>query len=312
MISPLDNLRSSRRSSRYSRPRARAAVTVGAAPNACSNASSPSSTQMVVWKDERADAAVDAGFDFTIEEPRPHGRDRSPSARALHRDRFGGHIREVAVANPTGSALIAATVGRSCKMRPSHAIATGEQHMRIAARIAGFTLLFYIVVGISAMGGVFHGSARELATIAQNASAVVLAVTLYVVTRREGQGVAALGMTFRLGEGLLGTFVSIAGITLAQRNLVAATLFAIGSTFFCWLLLRGRMLPDVLASLGLVASLVLVVGLPLQIAGILRGTIPQVMWLPMLAFEVPAGFWLLIKGVPHVSERSRTSITASG
>ena len=168
-----------------------------------------------------------------------------------------------------------------------------------AARVAGFTFLFYIVVGISAMSGAFHGAARDLATVAQNASAVVLALTLYVVTRTEGPPVAALGMVFRLAEGLLGAVVAMAGITLSQPTLVAATLFAIGSTFFCWLLLRGRMLPRVLAWLGVVASLLLIVGLPLQLSGALRGTIAQLMWLPMLAFEVPGGLWLLVNGVPH-------------
>jgi uncharacterized protein DUF4386 len=176
-----------------------------------------------------------------------------------------------------------------------------------AARVAGFTFLFYIVVGISAMAGAFHGAARELATIAQNASAVVLALTLYVVTRMEGPRLAGLGMMFRLAEGLLGAVVSMAGITLSQPNLVAATLFAIGSTVFCWLFLRGRMLPRILAWLGVVASLVLIVGLPLQFAGMLRGTITQVMWLPMAAFEVPGGLWLLLKGVPHVSHRAARS-----
>jgi hypothetical protein len=52
-----------------------------------------------------------------------------------------------------------------------------------------------------------------------------------------------------------------------------------------------------LAWLGVLASVLLVVGLPLQIAGVLRGPITQVIYVPMLAFEVPLGLWLLIKGV---------------
>lgn len=171
-----------------------------------------------------------------------------------------------------------------------------------AARVAGFTLLFYIVVGISAMAGAFHGVAREFATIAENGSAVVLALTLYVVTRVQGARLAALGMVSRLGEGMLGAIVAITGIALSRPNLVAATLFAIGSTFFCWLLLRGRMIPRVLAWLGVVASGILIVGLPLQLAGLLHGVITQLIWIPMLAFEVPGGLWLMVKGVPRVSD----------
>lgn len=170
-----------------------------------------------------------------------------------------------------------------------------------AARIAGFTLLFYIVVGLSAMAGVFHGAARELATIAQSGSAVVLALTLYFVTRDEGPGLAVLGAIFRLAEGLLGAIVNMTGITVSRPNLVAALLFAVGSMCFCWLLLRGRMMPRALAWLGVAASAILIIALPLQLAGILRGTITELMWMPMLAFEVPGGVWLMVKGVPAVN-----------
>jgi len=168
----------------------------------------------------------------------------------------------------------------------------------IAARIAGFTFLFYIVVGISSMAGAFRGLAAELAMYAQNASAVILALTLFVVTRVEQPVVAALGMIFRLAEGALRTALDLTGISLSQAMLVDATLFAIGSTFFCWLLLRGHMLPRVLAWTGVVASVILVVGLPLQLGGLLGAPLTMLMWMPMLAFEVPAGLWLLIKGVP--------------
>lgn len=167
-----------------------------------------------------------------------------------------------------------------------------------AARVAGFTFLFYIVVGISSMAGVFRGPAATLATYAQNASAVTLAVTLFVVTRVEQPAVAALGMLFRLAEGGLGSVIELTGITVRQPTLVDATLFAIGSTFFCWLLLRGHMLPRPLAWTGVVASVILVVGLPLQLNGLLNARLAALMWMPMLAFEVPGGLWLLVKGVP--------------
>jgi hypothetical protein len=40
-----------------------------------------------------------------------------------------------------------------------------------------------------------------------------------------------------------------------------------------------------------------VVGLPLQLAGFLTGAIVNYMWIPMAAFEIPLGFWLIVKGV---------------
>src|SRR5438093_1551619 len=60
---------------------------------------------------------------------------------------------------------------------------------------------------------------------------------------------------------------------------------------------RGRMVPVSLAWLGVVGSAWLVVGLPLQVAGFLRGPVTQLMWLPVAVFELVVAVWLLIKGV---------------
>jgi len=175
-----------------------------------------------------------------------------------------------------------------------------------AARVAGFTFLFYIIVGISSMAGAFHGPTAELATYAQNLSAVILALTLFVVTRVEQRIVAALGMIFRLAEAALGPALDLTGLTLSRPTLVAATLFAIGSTFFCSLLLRGRMLPSAIAMTGVIASVILVVGLPLQLGGLLGAPLTVLMWMPMLAFEVPGGLWLMVKGVPPRRSKGRS------
>lgn len=153
-------------------------------------------------------------------------------------------------------------------------------------------------------------------------SALVLGVTLYAITREQDEDLARLGMICRVTEGIIGG-VSIPGsLTLlwlattagpdapapdAARVLagyllrgdvaLTATFFAVGSTLFCWLLLRGRMIPASLAWLGVGASLLLVVLLPLQLAGLIEGRITALMWLPMLAFEVPLALWLLTRGV---------------
>ncbi|HXI03011.1 MAG TPA: DUF4386 domain-containing protein [Candidatus Saccharimonadales bacterium] len=210
------------------------------------------------------------------------------------------------------------------------------------ARIAGFTFLAYIAAGITSMilyGTIVRGEgmAARLAELAHHAtgvgvvvllglvqsfSALVLAVTLYAITRVEDRDLALLGLVCRVSEGLIGAF-AIPGIlalfwlatatgadapdpaaahVLGQylmRGDVAftATFFAVGSTLFSWLLLRGRMIPVPLAWLGVAASVLLVVCLPLQLAGFLGAPITTFMYLPMLAFEVPLGFWFLIKGV---------------
>jgi hypothetical protein len=210
------------------------------------------------------------------------------------------------------------------------------------ARIAGFTFLFYIAAGIPSLvlfGGATGGEgiAAKLAGIAEHQrdvritvlldllqcfSALVLAVTLYAITRAQDSDVAMLGLTCRVAEGVIGAVgipstlallwlatASGAGApdTAAAHALAAfllrgsvaltATFFAVGSTLFSWLLLRGRMIPIPLAWLGVGASVLLVACLPLQLAGFLSGPLTSYMWFPMLAFEVPLALWLLIKGV---------------
>src|SRR5687768_14335136 len=163
---------------------------------------------------------------------------------------------------------------------------------------AGITSL--VLSGV-ATGG--EGIAARLASIAEHAtsvgiivllgfiqcfSAIVLGVTLWAITRDQDEDLAMLGLACRVGEGIIAG-LSIPGIltvlslatstgtdasataaahTLARyllRNDVAlpATFFAVGSTFFSWLLLRGRMIPIPLAWLGVVASVLLVACLPL-------------------------------------------------
>ncbi len=213
------------------------------------------------------------------------------------------------------------------------------------ARIAGFTFLFYIAVGITqlVLEAPVKGSdtAAKLALIAQHATrarvnimlgliigvtAITLAVALYGLTRDEDRDIAVLALCCRVGEGMLasiGTMASLGLLWLATagtgtsppdaaaanalggfllnlgtwNTIIAATLFAVGSTLFSWLLLRGRMIPAVLAWLGVMASVLLVVLLPLQLVGMLNSLVAQLMWLPMAAFEIPLAFWLLIKGV---------------
>ena len=57
------------------------------------------------------------------------------------------------------------------------------------------------------------------------------------------------------------------------------------------------MVPVPLAWLGVVASVLLLAGLPVQLVGFFGGPTGWLMWLPMLMFEVVLGLWLLIKGV---------------
>ena len=226
---------------------------------------------------------------------------------------------------------------------------TVETSRQFYARLAGFTFLFYMTAGATAVFLVngasdAEGTAATLVRVAQQASevrvaillellecfsALVLGLALYRITRDEDHELAMLALTCRIGEGVLGAvgipntmgllwLATAGGPDVATTNalgafflipvqgaMIGAPFFAVGSMIFSWLLLRGRMVPIPLAWLGVLASVLLVVGLPLQIAGFLKGPMTGYMWLPMVAFQIPLGFWLLIKGVATPAEQPR-------
>jgi hypothetical protein len=166
--------------------------------------------------------------------------------------------------------------------------------------------------------------------------AVVLAVALYALTRDEDPDLALLALTCRVGEGMISVIPAIAKLALLSvatgaataaapdaaanalgalllnvqgwSTTVAATLFAVGSTLYSYLFLRARSIPVPLAWLGVFASILLVVVLPLQLAEFIHGPVTDFIWIPMLVFEVALALWLLIKGVapPLAQNLSRT------
>jgi len=214
------------------------------------------------------------------------------------------------------------------------------------ARIAGFTFLLYAAVGI-ANEVMMHratnadGNAAKLVRIAGHAtdvriatvltllesfSALVLAVTLYGITRVEDHELSMLALVCRVAEGVLGSgavmdhwqllwlakaSAAAAAPDIATMNALRAFVFmpgpgvptstifyAVGNTIFSYLLARGRIVPVSIAWFGVLASALLVITLPLELAGFSVGPlIGYGQWLPALVFQVVLALWLLIKGV---------------
>jgi hypothetical protein len=71
-----------------------------------------------------------------------------------------------------------------------------------------------------------------------------------------------------------------------------ATAFAIGSTLYCYLFLRARSIPLWMAWLGVLASALLVIALPIELAG---GPATGYVWAPMAVFEVVFALWLIAR-----------------
>jgi hypothetical protein len=168
-----------------------------------------------------------------------------------------------------------------------------------------------------------------LIVLLESLSAIVLGVTLYGITRDEDHELAMLAMACRVAEGVLGTLsipgylgllwlatagVGAAALDVSTTNALRAFLlmpgasvpigsifFAVGSLIFSYLLLRGRMVPAWIAWLGVFASGLLAVALPLQLAGFPTGPLSgYTQWLPALVFQVALALWLLVKGVAAV------------
>lgn len=168
--------------------------------------------------------------------------------------------------------------------------------------------------------------------------AIVLSIALYAITREQDRFLAMLALTCLFGAGVidgiyipttlgllslataaganapdtsavyaLGSFLLTAR---AWNPIIAATFFAVGSTLFSWLLLRGRMIPIALAWLGVLASVMWVVGLPLQLVGVLPDSATWFAYLPMAVFEISVGLWLLVKGVAMPPARNVSPLRA--
>ncbi|HEX7705207.1 MAG TPA: DUF4386 domain-containing protein [Thermoanaerobaculia bacterium] len=212
------------------------------------------------------------------------------------------------------------------------------------ARLAGFAFLFYIAAGLAetvlfsdAVGGgtasakltnvLLHETQLRLTvvlTLATVLSALALAVSLFVVTRDFDPGLALIGLTGRVAEGVLGAVYALPGLGLlsvaraldgqqsdheaevlvallvdARHNLMmlSAVCFAAGSLAFSWLLLTGRAVPKAVAWWGVLASALLLLALPVQIAVNARGVLSMLVWIPMLLFEIVLAVWLMVRGV---------------
>ena len=176
-----------------------------------------------------------------------------------------------------------------------------------------------------------------LLTFLQFLYAVGLAVTIYALTREIDRELALLAFCCRFTEGVIAAFAAIRTLGLlsiattttvtevpdvaqtvrgmllqadSATAMIAATCFAVGSTIYCWLFLRARSTPLWMACLGVAASVLLVVGLPLRILAFIPGPITVYLWMPMLVFELVFAFWLIFKGVTTPALRIRASAKA--
>lgn len=178
---------------------------------------------------------------------------------------------------------------------------TSESSYPTYARVAGFTFLFYIAAGITSLALGNNSQVADLLSLLQSFSALMLGVTLYAITHEQGPALALFALTCRVAE--------------AIQYGESAIYFSVASLIFAWLLMRGKSIPTVLAQLGVIASALLVIALPLQLTGLFGGvmswsaSITWLVWLPMLIFELVLAFWLMVKGVAMPTKTAVTNGT---
>jgi len=154
----------------------------------------------------------------------------------------------------------------------------------------------------------------------------ILAVTFYVILKNVNSSLALLAAFWRLGEAvILGhmTLNSMAVLNILNHAVLSAAFspeqlqalaslyigtqgdefsiglayYALGSTVFCYLLLKSRYVPRLLAWWGLLASFIALISTFAIIifpgaAGIAPGC-----YAPVGIFEIVTGAWLLIAGI---------------
>jgi hypothetical protein len=221
-----------------------------------------------------------------------------------------------------------------------------DKSRAITARVVGSTIFVYIATSITGTI-VFtritegQGIAARLANIAQHSpqmglsfllamltifEALILAVTLYVLTRDEHADLALFALTCRVVEGVLNAIPAIAMLALLSvavragmgagsdatalgavgsfllklqgwSTTVSAPVFGVGSAIYYYLFARAGSIPRPLAWFGVLSSALLVVAIPLEGVQIITGALAFYIWLPSLLFELMFAPWLLIKGV---------------
>ncbi len=214
---------------------------------------------------------------------------------------------------------------------------------RAEGKLAGYAYLVYIVSAMLAtvLAGkttagvdIAHTLSNLRSTVVlaqitvlldllQIVCAVVLAVTLYRLSRAVDATVALLAMTFRFAEGIAGFWpllgklelmklasasdplcatrtecLAIAGEILHRPDdLFAQFCFVVGGFLFAYLFLVGRLIPRWMAWTGVITIGLQLICVPLYVAAFLPGNVVNWLWFPILLYEVPLGIWLIGKGV---------------
>ena len=184
-----------------------------------------------------------------------------------------------------GLALVTSVIGAS------DFLSTISAH-KTTLDLGAFLMLLNSVVVVSVAVLLFPILAKysPRTAVAYLASRSIEAILLAV-------GVLCLLMIPALGQHAADAWAKGLGSFLVQTNTmsyqIGVTSLALGSVFFCLLLFRTRLIPQLMAALGVIGYVIFLAG---AIAEIFGTHIGVALSIPGGLFEVGLGMWLLIRG----------------
>ena len=155
---------------------------------------------------------------------------------------------------------------------------------------------------------------------------VILSVLLYEVLKKQNRNVAFVALGLRLTEVALlavSRIVTFAFLRTSQSFVVegypaylqtlgslayetqdiayslSMVFFTLGGTLFYILLFKSRYVPRALATFGLIAAPLALIGTAVELFGV---AVLLILFLPNLPFELAIGLWLLVKGASDSSD----------
>ena len=183
-------------------------------------------------------------------------------------------------------------------------VVSSEVEIRIAAILMIVNSIS--VVGIGALVYQIFREAHTLLAVSYLATRIVEAVTLAF-------GVISILSLLSIGDEYAqideasGAYLVSQGISAISRNWYAYNIAMIflgtGSLFFCYVLLRRRLIPTLLSALGIAGYFILALS---SVLAVLDTNLGLISTAPVFLFEVTLGVWLLARGF---NAPQQTSIT---
>lgn len=201
----------------------------------------------------------------------------------------------------------------------------------VASAIAGLVLLRPLIVPgdiIASMTNMANSAMQVRAGMVVEMitaiSLVILSALLFIILKKQNMKIALLAFGLRLVEVALLAVSRVETFALLRTSQASVleghpaylqtlgklayesqeityslnmVFFTLGGTLFYYLLFKSGYVPKALAIFGLIAAPLALVG---ELFGLFGISVPMIVFIPNLPFELAIGLWLLIKGIKDI------------